>query len=528
MPRLFRRPFFTFVFVAALFAWAAAFPSSRSFWLDEVRSAAKAVCATFGEFRSELLLTGGSDVQMPLYMAALWLWEKVFGGSELVLRRFNLVFFALAVFAMLRSARGVPRRVRMFWCLFFALSPAVAFYLDEARPYVMLASGGALVAAGLAGAPRDGSLGAHDVRTALCGCVLLAATSLTGAVFSACPCLFLAWRAARDARNGSLCGALRRNPVAVPLAGAALAALLAYYVWTLLAGFRGTHAYSTNLLTLGHCAYELTGAAGLGPARDVLRGPEPLRALRGFALPLGVFAAAWLAYASAWICSVRVRGDSPMRRIGAALRSPLFVCTAISVAMLVAGGVISDLRILARHLIPSLPPLLLALAYAADEIWGAGFSRRRIAVAVLCAVWCVSALSQRFNPRHSRDDDRSAAAFARAAAINGARVWWGGDKWTFEYYPGELLDSPDACTGVGQGGAPAVRGSDASGISLFPKTSELETETVAAPDVAVFSVKYDISDPDGSRREFLRAAGLAHDKSVSIRGFVVWTRERRR
>lgn len=465
--------------------------SGQSFWLDEVRSGAKAVQPTVGAFVSELLRMGGSDVQMPLYMAALWVWARIFGSAEWTLRALNLVFLALALPVAL-STRGVPRPVRRWWAILLTLSPLVTFYLDEARPYLLLLLGGTLVSSAMAAPPPDGWPERRDVHRLLLGAVVLSAASLTGAVFAAWPCLWLLLRA------------LRRPPakkefraLAPALAAAALAlvALAVYFLWTLLAGYRGTQSYSTNWRTAAFCVYEFLGASGLGPGRAALR-TAPFAALRSFVIPLAGVATVWALLP----CAAFRSHSLPLRR---AVRHPLFACAAAGALLLLAGGTATHLRIVGRHLIPALPAFLLALAWGLDAIIRHDDRAGRLVAAALCALWLASSLSLRFAPRHAKDDVRTAARLAREAAETGSTVWWGGDKWTFEYYPPPREEARDR-------------------IRPFPAPGEaLLGDPASRPDLAVLASKYDISDPDGSRRAILRALDLA--PSSSLPGFDCYT-----
>lgn len=476
-----------FVFAGCFLAFAAlgfVFVSDQSFWLDEVRSGAKAVQPTFAAFRTELLKTGGSDVQMPLYMGLLWAWARAFGTSEWTLRAINLVFFALSLFVV-ATARTLPRPRRLAWGLLYSIAPLVAFYLDEARPYLLLFLGGTLVASALANPPDRGLPEPPELRRLLLGAIVLSGASLTGAVFAAWPGLWLVVRIVRD-RPGR--AALRRAFPTLAATILVLAALAGWFLWTLRAGYRGTQSYSTDGKTLAFAAYEFLGFAGVGPGRAALRS-APFGALRRFLFPLAAFAAVW-----AFFLATAIRtGAAPT---GKASRHPLFVCSAVGALVLLVCGVATHLRIVGRHLIPALPAFLLALAWAFDRIWRSG----RAAAIVLCAAFLVSSLSLRFAPRHAKDDVRSAARLAREAAETGSIVWWGGDKWTFEYYP-----PPD----------PAA----ADRLLPFPDSAETD---LPRPALAILSSKYDISDPTGSRRILLRSLGLFPDRVSSPRGFVLW------
>ena len=500
MPAMNNRPddFLTLRYAAgflALFALGFAFVSGRSFWLDEVRSAAKAVQPTWAAFRAELFALGGSDVQMPLYMCGLWAWARAAGTSEWALRSLNIVFFGFVLLAI-ATERSLPRSLRFRWGALLAVSPMTAFYLDEARPYLLLVLGGTLVAAGMARPPAAGLPDARRVRLVLAGCVLLAAASLTGAVFAAWPCLWLALRAARVRAAGP---ALFRHPVAIPAATLALAALLAYYLWTLAAGFRGTHSFPTTPATVGFCAYEFLGAAGIGPGRDALRALPAAAAFLAAAPAITLTVAVWLGFAVAHRCA----GPWRLRDL---LSHPLFACTAVPAALLFAGGAAAHLRILARHLIPALPAFALAVAWSSDRAARQGAGRAGVidlAALAPAALWLASALFLRFAPVHAREDVRGAAALARAAAEAGGTVWWGGDRWTFDYYPAPA--DPEA----------------AARLHPFPGPDDPEAED--APDLAVMAVRFD-GCLSLFREALLRRFGCEPDPSASVNGFQIWRR----
>lgn len=478
-----------FVYAGCFLALAALgflFVTGQSFWLDEVRSGAKAVQPTFAAFRTELLKTGGSDVQMPLYMGLLWAWARSFGTSEWTLRAINLVFFVLSLFVVATS-RTLLRPHRLAWGLLCTLAPLVAFYLDEARPYLLLFLGGTLVASALARPPDRGLPERSELRRLLLGVVILSGASLTGAVFAAWPSLWLFVRIVRDHPDHAT---LRRSLPALVVTLLVLAALAGWFLWTLRAGYRGTQSYTTDGKTLAFVVYEFLGFAGVGPGRAELRS-VPFGALRRFRFPLAAFSAVWSFFL---VAAIRA-GAKPK---GQAFRHPLFVCAALGAIVLLAGGIATHLRIVGRHLIPALPAVLLALAWALERVWRSGRLGRAAAIA-LCAAFLVSSLLLRFAPRHGKDDVRTAARLAREAAEAGSVVWWGGDKWTFEYYP------PPA-------------GAAASRLLLFPDSSE-----APRPALAILSSKYDISDPSGSRRALLRSLGLFPDPFSSPRGFVLWT-----
>jgi hypothetical protein len=76
--------------------------SSQSFWIDEAHSAVKDISREWHDFIWRMQNPLGSDLQMPLYMAMLWGWEKVFGHSEFALRAMNIPLFVIALMLAVR------------------------------------------------------------------------------------------------------------------------------------------------------------------------------------------------------------------------------------------------------------------------------------------------------------------------------------------------------------------------------------------------------------------------------------------
>src|ERR1035437_2144870 len=71
--------------------------SRSSFWIDEGWSAYKAIQPTFSSWWGAVLWEHSQNMLLPLYMVALWVWEKVFGPGEWALRMFNAPCFLLTI-----------------------------------------------------------------------------------------------------------------------------------------------------------------------------------------------------------------------------------------------------------------------------------------------------------------------------------------------------------------------------------------------------------------------------------------------
>src|SRR5580704_15398813 len=98
----------------------------QSLWIDEALTAAKAAQPDLGGWWRAMLVDKASDLQMPLYMAYVWGFAKIFGTSEWALRAANIPWFVAGIFAV-----GKTNFFRRFSLAVVALiSPFARYYLD--------------------------------------------------------------------------------------------------------------------------------------------------------------------------------------------------------------------------------------------------------------------------------------------------------------------------------------------------------------------------------------------------------------
>jgi hypothetical protein len=108
-------------------------------WLDETYTAAIAAQDSFPELVRSLI----SEVGGPAYYSGMWLWEKIFGDSNLSLRMPSLLAGIGAPLLIL--LKGHPDRpTRFFWAALAALWIPSFYYAVEARAYTTLFFVGAL------------------------------------------------------------------------------------------------------------------------------------------------------------------------------------------------------------------------------------------------------------------------------------------------------------------------------------------------------------------------------------------------
>ncbi|MCX6966384.1 MAG: hypothetical protein NTZ46_01165 [Verrucomicrobia bacterium] len=450
--------------------------SNESLWIDEGNAALKAIQPTFGQWVQMMKVEGGSDAQMPLYMAWLWGWEKLFGRGEQALRLANLPWILLGhafLLAGLSRSRLKPR-VALLYVGLAAVAPFLCYYLNEARPYAMEYGAACLVLAYLLeiDAAPERAFEPRLLATAIAGMLLLAGSSLLGVPWAGGAFLAAGWilwqQRARPKLSLASLWAFGGLCLGMGLLGF-------YYLKTLQAGAGASSAGKTGVVSCLFAAYEIAGLAGLGPNRAELRGTG-ISALvsHGFPLATGGLLLLGVGAAGAVQCSRKESRKLPPGWMLLALLLPLVGTIGL--------GVVGHFRILGRHLMPAFPLLLLATAAALGSLG----PRQRGLVALFFAVWAGSFASLRFSPTHRKDDYRSAAHAAQNALLSGKRVWWAADLATARYYG--LSFSP--------------RGT----LTPWMNAAAAELEGQPPPDLLILS-KRDLYDQGGALEGYIVSHG---------------------
>ncbi len=477
--------------------------SSQSLWIDEANSAAKAITPDLSHFAQSMLAERGSDVQMPLYMAMLWAWSKVFGPSELALRAMNIPLFALAI-AVVVALMHRPFIERAFFAVFAMCSPFIWAYFDEARPYMLQFFGGALCMVPLANLSFNKSeRSGPDFFLFAIGVVVLCGSSLLGVVFALC---FGAGFLYVLARGRQLPLVIHRKDwlivalVCIPV----LVALGAYYAWTLSVGARASGVGSTTPASTVFAVYELLGFSGLGPSRTSLR-EAPAEALKPHLSALFLYGALLFAFIFTAVIALLRRQSFNVAK------AAFWVAPVLATAAVLVLGVLTGFRVLGRHCMPILPFVFLALAMAASIVWR---GQRRVAgralVVVLSLAMLSSALSYRFLHRHAKDDYRAAATEARKTIDSKGVVWWAADLMGGKYYG--LL--PQLATSA------KTVDANVGGLFMANSRSGEYLAELPSPDLIVVS-KRDIYDREGALKEWIRTHGFR--RAARLPGFEFYT-----
>jgi hypothetical protein len=455
--------------------------SNQSLWIDEGNSAMKAIQPNFVLFWGKMKELGGSDLQMPLYMGLLWLWEKMLGHSEYALRALNIPFFTLSA-GILLYLWDAERRLKLAFIFLMCFSPMLWVYLDEARPYIFQFFGATSILVALWNQAKKPHLN-KNLAVFCIGALALCGSSLTGVIFTfwfGLAFLFIlirqhAWRSIFSSKQ---------NLLILALTSIGMCGLGMYYFWTLSQGARASGVGKTDLLSIGFCLYELLGFSGLGPDRLSLR-EHGITSLKPFFLPLTSLVIALTAFGiSSALCITK---SSRMHRTKFFIFAAVF-CGAVS---MVAVGYIAHFRVLGRHLMPILPFVLLLVSFGFLHLWQSDKKLSRAVVLTICLLLILSSLSTRFSPRFAKDDYRTAAQIAKSSQEDEKTIWWAADTATANYYGLEFSEKVINVVGL----------------------SAEELQNIPIPDIVLVS-KSDIYDSNCFITDFLVDKNLASVRKI--------------
>jgi hypothetical protein len=470
--------------------------NNQSFWCDETFTGLMAERPTLAELW-RAVSHHNSDVQIPLYYLFAWAWEKLVGLNEFAMRAGNVLWFLPGVITIFCALAGKPLLRSSFSAVLLS-SPFAWYYLNDARPYAMEIGLSLVVFAGLyrLGLNQKGSTQERGWVIALClGSLLLAASSI----------LAMLWLGAYLGAAVLSTPKDHRRRLALDyrvywgLTLVLLFALGLFYLWTLSIGARASPG-PTDIRNVMVIVYELLGFSGLGPGRLAIRN-EGSRVFWPW-LP-------WLAIYAVVLLIVLTQGWKQIAAFTSRRTRIRWVAAfAVVAGFIVAAGAELRWRALGRHCTSMLVPVLFVLGAGVAAL----LSRRKWAGQLVAVAFVglnlVSDLNLRFSERHAKEDLRTAAAIATAAAARGERVWWCADELAGIYY-GVPMSRANSTPASGQ-------------VWLAVNPTERLLASLDPPQLAVLSSRSGTQDRDQRVRTYLEQGH--YNLSQVLSSFTVWRR----
>jgi mannosyltransferase len=106
---------------------------NQSLWLDEAANVVGSTQYSFWLFLTKYTL---GDFHPPVYFAILWIWDHIFGISELSVRLPSVIFAVATVYLVFLIGKKIwNHNVGLLAALLLAISPLQLYYSQEARMY---------------------------------------------------------------------------------------------------------------------------------------------------------------------------------------------------------------------------------------------------------------------------------------------------------------------------------------------------------------------------------------------------------
>lgn len=369
----------------------------ESYWTDELTSAFLAAQSDWQRMIFHLNELG-SEAQMPLHVAWLWLWARLFGTGEWALRASNIPWAILAVFAWTGLLR---RRSFGIWAIGLLLSPFICYYMNEARPYMMSFAAGmlALYAAESLCSNSMESGPAHKAAM-LAGLGLCAGASMLNLILVPSLAVYVSLRLSDGAVAGGWRIWIRHHKGALGGLAALLTCMACYYCFTLLQGHKGQREPFV-WLNAAYALYEMLGFGGLGAPRILLRELSLAKILSGYGVTLAAGLVVWGSIAGVlWARRREVSRDPIVRAAVASL--------AFGVLALAGAAIIGKASLWGRHFMMMLPLLLWSLAGALETARKVSPAAARGAIFALIGLFVFSSVRQRGLDEYRKDPLREA------------------------------------------------------------------------------------------------------------------------
>lgn len=84
--------------------------------------------------------SAGSEKQMPFYLIYEWFWTRAFGTSEYIMRLSNYPFALIYMYFAYKIINTMAIRQKHLFFMLFMFNPIFAYYMNEARPYMIILS----------------------------------------------------------------------------------------------------------------------------------------------------------------------------------------------------------------------------------------------------------------------------------------------------------------------------------------------------------------------------------------------------
>ena len=393
-----------------------------SLWIDESYTAYFASQESLSDLISVLTSWKGSEAQMPGYVLFIWLWAKLFGTSEIMLRLPNLLFMLMLIAVVWNSPLSGNQKLTVIICLL--ISPFVWYNINEARSTTALMAFGGSSIVGVYYLVDSSSVSVRTIGKFILWFSIIAGVFINMLFFFHLP--VIAWFLVIHFKEKGL--SIRNfllDSWKVLTSAGILTVLIGFYYLNTLQHGAGGAKESPGVQNVAFVFYEFLGFSGLGPSRNALRATG-LGSLSEFILPILALSVVWLLlFFLIWSAQQR-----------ALFRNFYLSSLLLGLGLFGIGAFLAEFRFWGRHvafLFPLVPLFLSKLAYNdASHTWV-----KKSVIPAYCALivlWCFSAFHIRFDDYYQKEDYRGVISESMELTNADDAILWAADANTAQYY----------------------------------------------------------------------------------------------
>lgn len=396
--------------------------NTSSIWIDEMLTYQVVHKSSFSEMFAGIWNAHGANGGMPLYFMLEWIWTQVFGYGEIGLRSLNIPF-AIIYFIVSWQIVNKAQAPSLF-CILFFLNPLFIYYMNEARPYVLLLSIGNIFTYLL----FFGNLNSYKTLVKLHFSFLLG--FLTHMMFVFIMLMYVVWCIHLIQRKKL---AIKRQLSALSLFIIPYSGILYYYINIMAgAGEIGgigtlTPDWKASILQI---IYYFAGFGGLGLSRN------DLRSMFFSHLSWGQITCLVVLFSGYFILFLYIIKNHLWRNKHLVT---VFLSGFIAFGAFCIVNIIFKTRFWERHIIYLLPILLLLLCYLLHLMITSKNARYKISTISIICLTAISGLRTMFDEYYAKEDYKGVATYIKET--KNALFLLQGDPLIYQYYGVNLNDS---------------------------------------------------------------------------------------
>ena len=406
-----------------------------SLWIDEATTAYYASQLNLIDLNNKIFSARTSEIQMPGYIYYIWVWEKLFGHNEFILRLSNFPFIVILIIVI--AFAPLTNRMKILLSCFFTFSPFIWYNLNEVRSTIPVFSFGGL---GMLSLVYYFNGGKSLQKT---GVWIFTFSLILGVSFNMLVLLFIPAIGLLFIIH-SILGKWKLKTIindwwpGLCIMGVGIGTLIIYFLWTISQG-AGGYIEAPGISNTAFLFYEYLGFSGVGPPRNLLRESRSFEVLKPYIPLMGLYCSVYVILFLFIFRSLRKQSKTIQFFTNPYLITFLF---GILVFSLVCS--VFQFRFWGRHAIFLLPLMFFYFAHIIDHSLQLESSKYKHLFPIIpfIALTLISDINIRFNDIYKKENNKAASLKTLELVGKEGNIIWNGFDELAGYYGLNIINDP--------------------------------------------------------------------------------------